>query len=320
MPLQFDMPYKELLTYKGTNPRPIDFDDYWEKAVDELSSIDPGVQIEPADFQSSFAECSHLYFVGLGGSRIHAKYLKPNQAEEPHPAVILFHGYKGNSGDWTDKLGFVAEGFTVVALDCRGQGGLSEDRSEVIGSTLTGHIVRGLADAPEKFLYRQIFLDTVLLARIVMDMPNVDPKRVGVSGYSQGGGLALACAALVPKINRVATTSPFLCDYQRVWEIDLDVDAYSELREYFRRFDPRHERKMETFTKLGYIDVQFLAPRIKAQVLMGVGLMDTVCPPSTQFAAYNKISSPKSLAIYPDYGHETLPSLADTIFQFMMGM
>ncbi len=320
MPLQFDMPYEQLLVYKGTNPRPNDFDDYWEKAVDDLNALDPDVKIEPADFQTSFADCYHLYFTGLGGSRIYAKYLKPKQSNEPHPAVLFFHGYKGNSGNWTDKLGFVAEGFTVVALDCRGQGGLSEDRSEVAGWTSSGHIVRGLADSPERLLYRQIFLDTVLLARIVMGMPEVDAERVGVSGFSQGGGLALACAALVPKIKRVATISPFLCDYQRVWEIDLDVDAYGELREYFRRFDPRHESIIDTFTKLGYIDVQYLAPRIEAQVLMGVGLMDTVCPPSTQFSAYNKISSPKSLAIYPNFEHEELPGHADEIFQFLIGL
>ena len=45
--------------------------------------------------------------------------------------------------------------------------------------------------------------------------------------------------------------------------------------------------------------------------------MDTVCPPSTQFAAYNKITSEKSLTIYPDYGHEALPGHMDRIFQFL---
>lgn len=95
------------------------------------------------------------------------------------------------------------------------------------------------------------------------------------------------------------------------------LDAYTELRTYFRQFDPRHEREDAIFTKLGYIDCQFLAPRIKAEVLMGVGLMDTICPPSTQFAAFNKITSEKSLILYPDYGHEGLPGAGDTIFQFM---
>ena len=76
---------------------------------------------------------------------------------------------------------------------------------------------------------------------------------------------------------------------------------------YFRHFDPLHEREDEIFTKLGYIDLQYLAPRIRGDVLMFVGLMDTICPPSTQFAAYNKMTANKQLAIYPDFGHEHLP-------------
>ena len=45
--------------------------------------------------------------------------------------------------------------------------------------------------------------------------------------------------------------------------------------------------------------------------------MDTICPPSTQFAVYNKIVSPKTMAIYPDFGHEPLPGFNDQAFQFM---
>src|SRR5262249_37877246 len=84
-----------------------------------------------------------------------------------------------------------------------------------------------------------------------------------------------------------------------------------------RQFDPHHEREKEIWTKLGYIDCQHLAKRIKAEVLMGVGLMDQICPPSTQFAAYNKIRSKKNLVIYPDYAHEGLPGLSAKIFEFM---
>ena len=113
---------------------------------------------------------------------------------------------------------------------------------------------------------------------------------------------------------------PFLTDYKRVWELDLDVDAYWELRDYLRKFDPRHEHEEALFTKLGYIDVQHLCPRIRGEVLMGVGLLDQICPPSPQFAAYNKIRAKKSLAIYPDFGHEPMPGHADTIFQFMAGL
>lgn len=319
MPL-VDMPLARLQCYEGRNPRPDDFDAYWETALAEMRALDPKVELTPHETGADFAECFHLTFTGVGGARVYAKYLRPRNAPAPHPAVLLFHGYSGSSGDWFDKLGWVAQGFSVAALDCRGQGGRSEDAGGVKGNTLRGHIIRGLDDAPEKLYYRQVYLDTALLARVVMDFPEVDADRVGATGGSQGGGLTIACAALEPRIRRAAPVYPFLCDYQRVWEMDLAVGAYEELRTFFRNFDPLHARESEIFNRLGYIDNQHLAPRIGAEVLMPVGLMDTICPPSTQFAAYNKITAKKNLLLYPDFGHEGLPGVSDHIFAFMAGL
>ncbi len=324
MPLTFDFPWEKLVTYQGTNPRPADHDAYWNAALAEMWALDPQVELIPAEFQAPFAECFHMYFTGVGGARVHAKLLRPKNAAAPHPAVLMFHGYSGNSGDWNDKLGYVARGCTVAALDCRGQGGLSEDVGDVTGNTHRGHIIRGMNDAlnghPEKLLFRQIFLDTAQMAKIVMEMPDVDAGRVGATGGSQGGALTVACVALEPRVQRAAPIFPFLSDYQRVWSMDQAKDAYQELKDYFRLFDPRHEREQEIFTNLGYVDIQFLAPRIRAEMLWGIGLMDTICPPSSQFAAYNKITAPKSQAIYPDFGHENLPGIQDKIYQFMLGL
>jgi cephalosporin-C deacetylase len=316
MPL-IDKPLDELKVYQGRNPRPADFDAFWDRSLAEMHALAPQMELRPAEFQTPAAECLDMFFTGIGGARVHAKVLRPRQAKGRQPAVLMFHGYSGDAGDWSGKLGYVAQGYTVAALDCRGQAGRSEDVGGVTGGTLRGHIVRGLDGPPEKMLFRQIFLDTAQLARLVMDLPNVDPTRVGATGGSQGGGLTLACAALEPRVKLAAPFYPFLTDYRRVWEMDLAENAYAELREFFRWFDPEHKREDEIFTKLGYIDVQHLAPRIKGEILMAVGLMDRVCPPSTQFAAYNKIRAPKSLVIYPDFGHEGLPGLTDKIFQFL---
>ncbi|MCE9592499.1 MAG: acetylxylan esterase [Planctomycetes bacterium] len=319
MPL-VDMPLEKLKTYKGINPRPADHDAYWKRALAEMKAVDAKVEMVRAEFQTPFAECFDLYFTGVRGARVHAKYLRPKNVAGKHPAVVQFHGYSGNCGEWHDKLGYVAAGFSVAALDCRGQGGQSEDTGGVHGNTLRGHIIRGLDDKPDNLLFRHIFLDTAQLAGIVMDMPDVDAKRVGAMGGSQGGGLTLACASLEPRIKRAAPTFPFLCDYMRVWQMDQAVAAYEELKTFFRHFDPNHLRETEWFTRLGYIDVQYLTPRIKAEVLMGVGLMDTICPPSTQYAAYNKIKSKKETVIYPDFGHEGLPGFHDKVYQFMLGL
>lgn len=319
MPL-LDMSLEELHKYNGRNPRPADHDDYWERALAEMRAVDPQIEIIEADFQVTNADCFDLFFTGVRGARIHAKYIRPKNVPTPHPAIVQFHGYSSYSGEWSDKLIYASLGYSVLSMDCRGQGGISEDTGGVKGNTLNGHIIRGLDDEPDNLLFRHIFLDTAQLAGIAMSLPEVDPNRVGATGGSQGGGLVIACAALEPRIKRLAPVFPFLSDYKRVWEMDLDAKAYGELREYFRKFDPQHEREDEIFTRLGYIDIQFLAERIRGDVMMGVGLMDDICPPSTQFAAYNKITANKKLEIFPDFGHEHLPGLPDKTVQFMLDL
>ena len=319
MPL-VDMPLEELKKYQGITPCPDDFDQYWQKACDEMHAIDAQVELIPADFQVPNAECFDLYFTGMDNSRIHAKYVRPKNVQTPHPAVVEFHGYYGNAGSWNTKLNYVSQGFSIATMDVRGQAGYSDCLGAIRGSNYQGQIIRGLEDRPEKLLFRSIFLDALQLTEIVMRLPEVDPDRVGVFGMSQGGGLSIASAALNPRIRRVGIYYPFLSDYKRVWQMDLCKDAYLELANHFRQKDPTHEHEDEIFTKLGYIDVKNLAHRIRGEVMMACGLMDTIVPPSAQFAAYNRITSKKSLRIYPDYGHEPIPHYEDELFRFMLGL
>lgn len=313
-----DMPVEKLEQYMGSNPKPDDFESYWEKALTEMKKVKPEVEMIPATFQTKEAACYDMRFTGVNGARIYVKHLRPREITGKIPAVLLFHGYSGDSGDWSDKLSYISAGYAVFAMDVRGQGGKSIDVGGVCGNTLHGHIIRGLDETdPQKLLFRDIFLDTAQLAGLVMDMDFVDEAKVYATGGSQGGALTIACAALEPRIAKAAPMYPFLCDYKRVWDMDLAEEAYSELKEYFRRFDPRHERETEIFTKLGYIDLQYLAPRIKGEVMMFTGLMDKICPPSTQYAAYNKMTCKKTHVLYPDFGHEGLKGAGDIVFAFL---
>lgn len=318
MPM-IDMPLSELRTYNGINPKPADFDKYWEESLAEMHALDRQVEITPAkDFESPIVDCFDLYYTGVHGARIYAKLLKPKNIKGKCPAVLNFHGYNGRSEGWGAYIPFAASGFVVAAMDCRGQAGKSVDVGGNTGKTTCGHIIRGLNDDPKTLMFRDVFLDTAELAGIVMDMEDVDETRVGVYGGSQGGALTIACSALEPRVKLSAPQYPFLCDYKRVWEMDLDIQAYAELKTYFRENDPRHEREDEIFTKLGYIDLQFLAPRIKAEVKMFTGLMDNVCPPSTQFAAFNKMTCKKDVVIYPDYGHEGFPEYWEIVYMWFV--
>lgn len=149
---------------------------------------------------------------------------------------------------------------------------------------------------------------------LTFDMPfetlkeyqGINPKPADFDAYWDS---ALAEMRAVDSQVEIVPDEEFqtLSDCLRVWQMDQATDAYAELKEFFRHHDPQHKREAEIFERLGYIDIQHLMPRVKAEILMGTGLMDTLCPPSTQFAAHNKITSKKSLEGYPDFGHENLP-------------
>lgn len=317
MPLLFDMPLEECKKYKGINPKPADFDEYWDSSVEEMKNTDPCFEMIPSKFKFSNTEIYDIYWTGVDGARIHGKLAKSKNLNKPAPCVIHAHGYACYPIDFSRLLMFAAEGYVGISVDCRGQRGLSEDTGGVKGSTLWGHIVRGMDNEdPKKLLMRNVFLDHAQIAGIMMNCPDIDETKVYVCGGSQGGGLSLAAAALEPRISKIYASVPFLSDYKRIWNIDQAKDAYRELTEYFRYYDPLHEREEEIFTKLGYIDVHNLAPRIRGKVVICTGLMDTICPPSSQFAIFNNIVSEKKSMIWPDFGHEEFVDVDNYMLQF----
>ena len=158
MPL-IDMPLEELRTYQGRNPRPADFDEYWDQALAEMKRIERGGGVGSARddraVRGGVRSVLHRRGRRAGARQVPA----PEGGGGAAPGGADVPRLSGSSGEWSDKLNYVAQGYSVAALDCRGQGGHSEDIGGQCGNTLRGHIIRGLDDEPEKLLFRQIFLD-----------------------------------------------------------------------------------------------------------------------------------------------------------------
>lgn len=307
---------EEMKNYTGISPCPQDIDKYWDDTVSEMKKVDANVELVKV-WDLPTVECFDLYFTGIGGARVHAKYARPKNISKPADAVVMFHGYRASFPEWRRLLVFAGQGFCVAAMDCRGQAGPSQDSGTFCGNTVLGHIIRGaFEEDPKKLFYRGIFSDAAQLAGIVMSFDEVNENRVSTFGGSQGGAISLACAALEPGIYKTLPYCPFLCDYKRAWQ--LGGVAFDEITQYFVRTDPRHETETQLFERLGYIDIQNLAHRIRAKVKMGVGLKDTSCPPLTQFAAFNKITTDKELILYPDYGHADYPEIEDIALKWFL--
>lgn len=231
----------------------------------------------------------------------------------------MFHGYWSNCGEWSGKLGYIAEGFCVLAMDVRGQGGTSIDNGCYKGNTQSGHIIRGVeSDNPDDLFYRNVFLDTAQCVRILQSMDFVDEKNVFATGASQGGALTIACASLVPDLKGVAAVYPFLCDFRGIYQNNFICPSYEEITWYFRQRDPNHLKEEFFFERLGYIDLKNRTGDIKCNVLWMTALMDTVCPPFSQLAAYNNITSEKKIVYFPEYQHEYLLYAGDQILKYFL--
>lgn len=305
--------------YLGSDQKPEDFDAFWDKGKAMIDALPINFELIPHDIFSHVANGYDLFFTSHDGDRIHCQLVMPKDEEKNYPTQIQFHGYHGSSGDWGDKIGLAAEGYCVIAMDVRGQGGLSEDSRKTTGGTLKGHIIRGVEDGPDELFYRHVYLDIYHVTRIACHLPQVNEDQLSVYGASQGGALAIVCAALFPSIKQVFVLYPFLSDYREAFRLDVEQSAYEELAYWFRFRDPSHANENQFFTTLDYIDIQYLASRVKGDILWGIGLADTICPPKTQFAVFNQLSGTKEMIAFPEYGHEYIPQFGDIVRKKLIG-
>ncbi|HFI0402408.1 TPA: alpha/beta fold hydrolase [Streptococcus suis] len=313
-----NMTLQDMLTYRGRQEVPADFDAFWQNEKNQLTGLADHVFLEKKCSLPHVA-CYELTFTGTNGSKVFAKCLFP-QSDQPVPVLFYFHGYQGQGPDWTELLKFVAAGFGVVAMDVRGQAGRSQDLGQFDGLTVKGQVIRGMLQGPDHLFYKDVYLDVYQLVEIIASLDFVDKKRLVSYGGSQGGALALVAAALSPHISKTVAIYPFLSDFKRVLELGNTSEAYDELFRYFKFSDPFHQTEDAVLQTLSYIDVKNLAHLISCPVAMVTGLEDSVCPPSTQFAIYNRLAGPREMKIMPDYGHDAMHvQVNDYVFDYLLG-
>lgn len=123
----------------------------------------------------------------------------------PLPVTVQFCGYGGGRGHWVEHLAWAGAGFAHPIMDSRGQGGDTPGLASTSAGPDGHHVVRGI-DAPGTYYYRRLITVAVRAVDCAHRDARIDPPAVVVAGASQGGGLALAVAALVPDV------AELLCD------------------------------------------------------------------------------------------------------------
>lgn len=296
----FDLPLPELERYLPDVREPADFDAFWQASRQTAAGVPPLLDVRPQPTDLKLVETWDVTFAGFGGDPVRAWYSRPAGVPDPLPAVVEYLGYGRGRGRPHERLTWAAAGYAHLLMDSRGQGdqyGTGGDTPDPRATGLggPGAMTRGIED-PAGYYYRRLIIDAVRAVEAVRALPGVDPARVAVVGNSQGGGLALAVGGLVPDICTVLASVPFLCHVQRAIDI-TDAEPYGEVVSYLSVHRDAEDRVRNT---LSYVDAVHFARRAVAPAQFAVGLRDTICPPSTVFAAYNHYGAANGRPEQPD--------------------
>ena len=301
---QTDLPIEALRTYSPELPVPADLDEFWSTTLADASRHDLAVSCTPVDTGLAVVDSFDIAYAGYGGARIRAWLHLPAGRVGKLPAVVEYHGYGGGRGLPHERFLYAAAGYAHLVMDTRGQGSTRSvgDTPDPDGGGAPFHpgfMTQGILD-PATYYYRRVFTDAVRAVEAIRTRDEVDPAQVAVTGGSQGGGISLAVASLVPDLTGTMPDVPFLSDFPRAITF-VDTNPYSEIVRYLKAHRDHIDRALET---LSYFDVAILGRRAQAPALFSIGLMDQICPPSTVYAAYNAYGGPKQIREYPFNDHE----------------
>lgn len=218
----FDLPLEQLQTYLPERHEPSDFTAFWQDTLTQTREHDLEAEFVPLDAGLKTLEAYDVTFSGFGGTRVKGWLLLP-RSERDLPCLVEYIGYGGGRGFAADWLTYASAGYAHLVMDTRGQGsswrpGDTPDDGTA-GPSIPGFMTRGILN-PQAYYYRRLMTDAVRAVEAATTFERVDASRLGVTGGSQGGGLALAAAGLsgmgfAPSLELCLTDVPFLCHYRQ---------------------------------------------------------------------------------------------------------
>lgn len=283
---------------------PYDFDDFWQKAKDDLQAVAPNYKVTK---DSTMSTPSHkVYKVemqSLDNVTVWA-WLSIPRVRGNYPVIYGFGGYKielppGYSDD-----------FVTFHINVRGIG----NNAKIINPDNKEQFLLNIEDK-NKYVYRGIYMDCLRGLDFLKDSAAMgfDTTRIAFVGGSQGATLALITAALSNKACFCIADNPAFCDFTTNYEIVAPrpepTIPIKYMLEYFKNRPSISKAGM--LNNLRYFEVQNFAPKVDCPVLLGAGLKDLMAPPTCTFGAFNKLRYPvknkSEVYVFPSLGHEVTP-------------
>jgi cephalosporin-C deacetylase-like acetyl esterase len=176
----------------------------------------------------------NIIFESQPGFRVTANLYLPAAGTPPYPAVLGVAGHSANgkaSATYQSAfIGFVRNGFAVLAFDPPGQGERSEYFDADSGRSKVGigtgeHTMAGLQCLlTGHTMARYETWDGIRAFDYLLTRPEIDPKRIAVAGNSGGGTQAAYLAVVEPRLAAVVS-SCYMTRWRELWSGPGPQDA-----------------------------------------------------------------------------------------------
>ncbi len=310
---QIKQQLEELAKIDAPLTRNADFGDFWQTAVEKTNQHDIKLEAHPSDYPLDNVNIFDTVFHGLDDTPVRSWVMLPEmKAKRKCPVVVHFHSGGGHRGYPVDFLHWIMNGYAVVSMDFRQQGGLTGSNTPLIRCGANSFSVMNILDYRSYYLYHA-WTDALISLRVAEQFEEMDENNIVVTGSSQGGGTSLAMAALRPDIVKVCLAAvPSYCWWERRIFIRsacaADISRFIEL-------NPEFEETV--FNTMSYYDVINFVDSIQCPVIMSCGMKDEQTPPDCVYAAYNKIKSEKFIHNYSAGRHTIEPSTREHWLRFL---
>ena len=290
------------LEIKDAGCEPADFDQFWQqqrKALNEVPVKATRTRVEVPKKWEGKVDVFDVQVDCAGGKPVSGYLAMPANAKKGSlPALVSYHGagvYSARKDIWRAYRGMIS--FNVNAHGIP-NGKPAEYYKELAANELKGYPQFGKMSRETSY-FKGMFLRVMRALDYVKTLPEWDGKTLIVTGGSQGGGQAIAAAALDPQVTLCVANVPAIGDHG-----GRLVGRYAGWPRLFNKVKLEEEDK-KGIAESAYFDHNYLAKRIKCETYIGTGFIDRVCPPTSVYAAYNNLptSVKKSIQTTPDKGH-----------------
>ncbi len=289
---------------RTAEPKPADFDSFWDGAVARLEKevpLDVRIEKVPGLLRKGIA-LHRVSFATVGGGRVYGALGMPiDLSKGPFPVDVHCPGA---------GLGFCLEGclrsspaehislfmsvhsfpvqMTAAETKVLYEKQEAEWRKIHGANSARAYPVGGLTVSREAGHYFAKILGINRAFDWVASLPQSDSRHVAYSGASQGGGMGLILAGLNKSITHGYMGVPAMCDLLGC-KADGRQSGWPRITEYESQPDPVRLATIQRNAR--YFDAAYFAERIRIPVRLSVGYADESCAPHSVFAAYNVIPS-----------------------------